>query len=283
MSRTCASDRSVRASVPWRAFAVMMLLSGLAPSLRAAEFDCLLEPRQVIAINGPVEALIADVKVERGDRVARGDVLVEFDSGMERASVELARYRAEMLGTIEARQVRHEHARLRHARRDELTQKEFVSRQEFEDSEAEMRLSEAELREAMDNQKLARLEYLRAVDALRLRSLLSPIDGVVTERLMNPGEVSEFGKSPILRLAEIGVLNVEVILPAAVYRLVAPGDEGVVRPEAPIGGEYSAAVTIVDHVIDAASGTFGVRLQLPNADHAIPAGFRCRVEFPKIP
>jgi hypothetical protein len=52
-----------------------------------------------------------------------------------------------------------------------------------------------------------------------------------------------------------------------------------VIPEQPIGGRYSATVKVVDRVIDAASGTFGVRLELPNRQRAIPAGARCRVRF----
>jgi hypothetical protein len=38
-------------------------------------------------------------------------------------------------------------------------------------------------------------------------------------------------------------------------------------------------VTLMDRVIDPASGTFGVRLELPNPDYAIPSGLHCRVRF----
>jgi hypothetical protein len=53
-----------------------------------------------------------------------------------------------------------------------------------------------------------------------------------------------------------------------------------VHPAAPLGGSYRAVVEVVDPVIDAASGTFGVRLRLPNPDHSIPAGIHCNVEWP---
>jgi len=46
-----------------------------------------------------------------------------------------------------------------------------------------------------------------------------------------------------------------------------------------IGGTYAATVTVVDRVLDAASGTFGVRLTLPNPDLQLPAGIRCKVRF----
>jgi len=48
-------------------------------------------------------------------------------------------------------------------------------------------------------------------------------------------------------------------------------------PQAPVGGTYSATVVIVDPVIDAASGTFAVRIKLPNKDHRLPAGLKCLV------
>ena len=50
-------------------------------------------------------------------------------------------------------------------------------------------------------------------------------------------------------------------------------------PEAPIGGQYTAEVKIVDRVIDAASGTFGVRLELPNPGYRLQAGLKCKVIF----
>jgi len=49
--------------------------------------------------------------------------------------------------------------------------------------------------------------------------------------------------------------------------------------EAPIGGLYKANVTVVDQIIDAASGTFGVRLTLPNPKNTIPVGLKCKVRF----
>jgi len=52
-----------------------------------------------------------------------------------------------------------------------------------------------------------------------------------------------------------------------------------VIPEAPIGGQYTAEVKIVDRVIDAASGTFGVRLELPNPGYRLQAGLKCKVIF----
>jgi multidrug efflux pump subunit AcrA (membrane-fusion protein) len=50
-------------------------------------------------------------------------------------------------------------------------------------------------------------------------------------------------------------------------------------PEASIGGQYESTVTIVDPIIDAASGTFRVTLMLPNPEHKLTSGLRCQVTF----
>jgi hypothetical protein len=56
-----------------------------------------------------------------------------------------------------------------------------------------------------------------------------------------------------------------------------------VHPEEPIGGSYRATVTVVDRVMDAASGTFGVRLALPNPELHLPAGLKCKIHFSRPP
>jgi multidrug efflux pump subunit AcrA (membrane-fusion protein) len=56
--------------------------------------------------------------------------------------------------------------------------------------------------------------------------------------------------------------------------------QGVVTPEAPLNGtSYNARVSVVDRVVDAASGTLGVRLELPNPGYRLPAGLKCKVRF----
>jgi RND family efflux transporter MFP subunit len=258
-----------------------VLLAG-AGAATAAEFDCVIEARRIVAISGPIEALIATVRVDRGDTVRKGDVLVEFDSGVERATADLAKFRGEMQGAIAARQARVEFTTIKHERRAELVKQNYISRQDLDEALAERRLSEADLLEAQDNRRVASLEHRRATEALRQRVLISPVNGIVVERLMHPGEISEMARRPILKVAEVGTLNVEVIMPAEAYRQVARGDVVLVRPQPPVGGEFNARVTVVDRVLDAASGTFGVRLELPNEDRKLPAGLRCRAEFAKV-
>ena len=58
-----------------------------------------------------------------------------------------------------------------------------------------------------------------------------------------------------------------------------PGSAALVVPEKPVGGQHVGKVIVVDRVLDAASNTFGVRIELPNSALALPAGLRCKVRF----
>ena len=254
-----------------------------APLAAASPFECLIEPVQVVELRSPVEGLIAKVHVQRGDPVKRGQLLVELESDPERSTVELARYRAQMEGRIAASRNRLEYARKKAERQRELHSQNFVAAQARDEAETEMRLAESELREAIENRELAQREHRRAVDLLNQRVLRSPFNGVVMDRLLNPGDLAESGtgRKPILTLAQIDLLRVEVVLPLQAYGKLRAGMAGDVRPEG-FGGSYRAIVKVVDPVLDAASGTFRVRLELPNRDGGPPGGVRCQVEFSQI-
>jgi multidrug efflux pump subunit AcrA (membrane-fusion protein) len=101
---------------------------------------------------------------------------------------------------------------------------------------------------------------------------------VVTERALGPGEFRN-DQAHILTIAEMNPLRVETFLPIALYGHIKVGHSAEVSPEAPVGGSYKATVAVVDSVFDAASGTIGVQLKLPNPELRLPAGIHCRVRF----
>jgi RND family efflux transporter MFP subunit len=245
-----------------------------------AEHDCMIEARQAIEVRSPVEAVIEAVKVRRGDSVTRGQVLVELASGPERAALALARSRAQMLGEIKAAETRQDIALKKADRAQELFKRSFISANSRDEAAAELQLASEELRRARENRQLNELEAERAAAVLAMRTIRSPFNGVVVDVLLKPGEFGAISfKDPIMRLAEIDPLHVEVVLPISQYGRVKPGQRALVLPEAPVGGRYETTVKVVDRVVDAASGTFGVRLELPNAKRSIPAGVRCKVRF----
>lgn len=245
-------------------------------------FDCLIEPNQVVELRSPVEGVVWKTYVERGDFVKKGQLLVELQSDIERGNAAVAKHRAEMVGRLSTARSRVEYTTKKAERAHELMTQSFISRQAFDDAQTEKNLALAELKDALENSEQAKLEHTRAVDLLKQKSLRSPFDGIVVERVLNVGELAEAGtgRKPILKLAQINPLRVEVLLPQTEFFQIQLGAKGRVKPQG-FAATYQAKVTIVDKVVDAASGMFGVRLELPNPKNLIPGGVHCRVDFPE--
>jgi RND family efflux transporter MFP subunit len=259
------------------------LLAGGSGASWANPYECLIEPNQTVEVRSSVEGVIEKVLVKRGDRVRAGQLLVQLESSAERSAVETARFRAEAGGRLAAANNRFDYASKKQIRSQELHAQNFVSAQVRDEADAEKRIAESELRDAQENIELARHEYRQAQDLLNRRMLRSPFNGVVMDRMLNPGDLAEAGtgRKPILKLAQVEPLRVEVVLPIAAYGKLKSGDSAAVTPEG-LGGSYSAKVSVIDSVFDSASGTFGARLELPNTAGKLPAGIRCRVDFPSL-
>jgi RND family efflux transporter MFP subunit len=252
------------------------------PETELAEFDessldCMVEPWDQIEIRSPVMGKIGAIHVERSDFVERGQLLVELESGLERAEVEIARKRASMQSVLRSKEARSRLGLRRGERAERLYASSALSKDVHEEILTEAEIAKLEQAEARDQRALARLKLGQAQAALERRRARSPIDGVVTSRLMSPGEVVD--DETVLELAQLDPLRVEVLLPAARFGSVSPGMKAAVVPEVPGDQVHVATVGIVDRVIDAASGSFGVQLELPNPEHRIPGGLRCRVRF----
>jgi RND family efflux transporter MFP subunit len=241
------------------------------------ELDCLIEPHTQVALSSPVEGILETTTVERGDYVEKDQILGYLRADMERLNVALARTRLEMEDDIKAKEATWDFGKLKQARHDKLFKKNIISSQERDEVKTEARLAELELQKAKNDKRLQALELEQAIENLKLRTLRSPIRGVVVERLVSPGE-SVKDKS-VFQLAQIDPLNVEVIAPVALFGTIKSGMRAEVMPEEPVGGVHLADVKIIDHVIDAASGTFGIRLELPNPNYQLPAGLSCQVRF----
>jgi RND family efflux transporter MFP subunit len=244
------------------------------------EYDCLIEARQTVEIRSPVEGVIETVHLKRGAEVKKGQLIASLHSGPERAGLNLARSRAEMEGEVKSAEARVELSRKKYERADELQKKSFVSASARDEAEAELRLASEQLRAAQENRKLAELEVKRAQEVLAQREIRSPVTGIVVDVILRPGELTSSNqKDPIARVVEVDPLNVELILPVSEFGHIKSGRRATVMPEKPVGGTYQARVEVVDQMFDAASGTFGVRLTLPNPQRRIPAGLKCKARF----
>lgn len=212
--------------------------------------SCLLTPSVDIQVASPVVGVIQDVKVKRGDRVKKRQVLVRLHSEVERATLKLNK------------------AQTDYGKRTILRNKDLYKRK---------LISEQEKDEIIMNNQIYGYEMQQTRALIEQKTVRSPVNGIVVETFLDRGEY--VGEEPIMQIVQLDPLYVEVVLPASRFGTVKKGDSAQVTLASPLNSSHTAKVVIADPVLDAASGTFGVRLELSNPDYALPAGLKCQVDL----
>lgn len=238
---------------------------------------CLLTPSAEVEVGSPVIGVLGKVLVDRGDAVRKGQLLAQLVDEVERASVQAASQRFENRADVAAAKAAYEFAQKKAERYEELLAKNFVSPMARDQAVSEARVAAMRYAQAQEQRVVAREEMGVARAQLDLRTISAPFAGVVVERYLQAGARVE--DKPILKLAKIDPLRVEVVAPAARFGQIKVGTVARVTPELPDAAEASARVSRVDAVVDAASNTFRIRLELPNPGGGIPSGLRCQVAF----
>jgi RND family efflux transporter MFP subunit len=218
------------------------------PSLDEAQLSCLLEPSTTVELSSSVQGVIKTITAQRGDKVKKGQVVMTLDSTVEQAA----------LDTVTARL---EFATRKVKRNADLFGKKLISENEQD--------------EVLTEQRLAAFQMKEARVRLSQRKTQSPISGVVVERLKEAGEFVD--ETPFLKIVSLNPMHAEVVLPAEYYGRLQRGNEVTLFTNREEG--FSGKIKIIDPIIDAASNTFAVTVELDNNNLELAAGLRCRVSF----
>lgn len=250
------------------------------PSYR--DLDCVITPSLVVDLGAPVPGVLQAVYADATDEVKSGQPLARLESGVEEATVNLARARAGLTTDIDLKRRNADFELRRQTRNQALYRQQVLPANDMDQLETSAAVAALEARRAEDDRRLAGLELKRAEELLDRRLIRSPIDGVVMQRFRSAGEYVE--DQPLLRLARLDPLHVDVIVPVDLLGRVRRGMQADVHAEISTGQTYRAVVDRIDPVADAASGTFSVRLLLGNPDGRVPAGLRCHADLlPEAP
>lgn len=240
--------------------------------------DCLADPAETVAVGSSVTGIVREVLMSRGDRVHVGDVLARLDSTIEEADVAVAEAQADATEVVEAQRAKLALAEANLERARQLVVSGSVTQSRVEELEAVVAVARSDLATETRRVDLARIELERARAVLSLRTLKSPLDGFITAQGTAAGEFLR-QDGVVFTVARTDPLYVEAYAPVDYYGRLLVGSVGKVALEQPPGTALEAKVTVVDAIFDAASNTFGLRLELPNPGNAIPAGQHCTVTF----
>jgi RND family efflux transporter MFP subunit len=262
------------------ALAAMILAPAPGLSAEPQSFVCQVFASERVELATPVEGVLDSVLVDRGAIVHKGQVVATLNSAIQRVQLDLAKARADSDAQLRAKTEKHDFEARKLARNSDLVRKNLVSGNEIDQMKTDTAVAAMDVATVQESLAIAKLEFERAKTDLDIRSIRSPIDGVVTERRLVAGELAR--DKAVMVIAKTDPLHAEVSLPVSYFGTIVPGTKAEITFSVPGQPSRQVEAGLVDRFIDAASDTFGVRFILPNPDNAIPAGTKCLVRFPGL-
>jgi RND family efflux transporter MFP subunit len=231
----------------------------------------------VAEVGSQVVGVIEALQVERGQRVAKGQVIALLRADVERAAVGVAKSRSDAVADIQAANANAMFGKQRQDRARDLLAQKFISEQAYDQIKTEADVAAQKLTQTQEQRRLAQRELELANSQLAMRTVRSPVNGIIVERYMAVGERVE--EKPMVRIAVMDPLRVQVVVPSSLYGRLHINGSASITPELANAAPVSARVILIDKMLDSASNTFRVTLTLPNPGHTLPAGLRCRADF----
>jgi len=259
---------------------VVSAAEGGAGTEEAIEITGFTIPFRQLAIASEVGGVLTEVKVEEGDQVKEGQVLVQLRDDILRAQLDISK--ANVVAAdheIEAANATYETEQLEYARIENLFKEGTVSTEEHDAAKLEMRIAKIRYDNALHTKKIYELTVIRDQESVRRTQIRSPCDGLVHRVLKREGEAIEQEREPVLDLACIEPLFVIAHVPISTSGRIKVGDQARVRLEHVADKQLACEVAVVDRVGDAASGTYRVKLVLPNPGGRLRSGTKGTVTF----
>lgn len=260
------------------AIVILAMLASAAPSA-AETVDCLVAPHRVADLAFGSSGVVRVMAVDRGDHVAKGQMLASLDTSIEQSSLDIAQGQLTASAAIDSAQAQLDLVTKRLQRTRLLLEKDNVAASRFEEVQNDFDTARLKLAELIENRGMRALDVARAQAVVATRQIVSPFDAVVVERHAAPGESVD--NKRVVTVSEIDPLFIDIIAPSAAFDAVKLGQPIEVRLAHPVR-TVTAIASVIDPYVDASSGTFRVRASLANPDFSIVPGFRCRADLPFV-
>lgn len=205
-------------------------------------------------VSSPVEEIVAEVMVEEGEEVKKGDLLAQLASRKEELEVErLDQLIAKAQFVYDATKALHE---------EKIESKETLLEKK------------SDLDQALNAREVALAD-------VNDRKILAPVSGVVVYRLKDPGEAIE-RVGPLFEIIDVQRLKLLFFLPVKRLASLKEGENYEVSfPEFPKAGSLQAKLIFIDPEVDPRSGLFRARFELSNEEAKIRPGVRAKLTLPE--
>lgn len=208
-----------------------------------------LRSRRGVVLRPEVSGRITQLNFTDGQRVRKGQVLVQFDDQLPQAQIQQSQAELSI-------------ALANQKRNQELVAQNFISQRSVDESAANLQVAQAKL--ALSKATAARLK------------ILAPFDGITGIRQVNVGDYLKDG-SDIVNIEDIDAMYVDFRLPERYQSKLKVGQQTELEIDALPGSRYAAQIQAIDPLIDANGRSIGVRACVDNRALQLRPGMFARV------
>jgi membrane fusion protein, multidrug efflux system len=208
-----------------------------------------LKSRQSVTVRPEVSGRITQLNFKDGDRVKKGQLLVQFDDQLQLAQVKQSQAELSI-------------AQANHKRNQELVAQNFISKRSLDESAANLEVAQAKL-------------SLSQATTSRLK-ITAPFDGITGIRTVNVGDYLKDG-GDIVNIEDIAAVFVDFRLPERFQSKVRKGQKAQVDMDALPGRKFTAVIQAIDPLLDANGRSVGIRACIDNRQNQLRPGMFARV------
>ncbi len=208
-----------------------------------------LRSRQSVVLRPEVSGRVTQLNFRDGERVRRGQLLVQLDDQLQLAQVQQSQAELSI-------------AQANHKRNQELVAQNFISQRSVDESAANLEVAQAKL-------------ALARATAARLR-IVAPFDGITGIRNISVGDYLKDG-ADIVNIEDMDAIFVDFRLPERLQTKLQKGQTAWVDIDALPGRKYPALIQAIDPLVDANGRSIGVRACIDNRHFQLRPGMFARV------
>jgi RND family efflux transporter MFP subunit len=224
---------------------------------------------------GRIEA----VNVRMGDRVTKGQVVAKMDDRDIREQVSQAEANLEVNNaTVRTRESDLKASEIVLSRQKTMMMSGLTTKQNLDDADARYNsaLAQLDVAKAQTTQTRARIEELKIT--LGNTNVVSPVDGFVGRRNLDPGAFAG-NNAPLVSVVAIGTVRLVANLVEKDFRRVVTGMPAVVEVDAFPGEKFTGKVSRVSPSFDPATRTAPMEIEVPNPGYRLKPGMYARVSL----
>lgn len=251
------------------------------------------QAQKKVDLSATIAGQVTRLAVEEGDRVRKGQFLLQIDATNTRAAARSSEASMQaLLREVDSARARLDQARLDAKRAEDNHRARIISNADLDQAHTALATSEAALRAAERRVEQAQATLEGARDTLAKTTVVAPMDGIVTAKRVEEGEVAVVGVlnqpgTVLLTISDMSVVEAEMDVDETSIPSVKVGQQARVRVDAYPNRSFDGVVTeVASSPIDRGAAQqqseaikFKVKIQIKDPPDTIKPGLSVQADI----